>query len=723
MSAARVTVRASMALLLLAAAACTDEAPPFVPPSFERADQVALACVDVVAVEGVPIGQCDVAEPSPDLHLLGLVTQSQRGELAVVDLTAEEILDVDPSVPGYSFHRVGELPTAVAVSPDGTRAFVASAGSRSIEVFDVGTIGQPAGRLDSIDLGEHVPFDLVADDGRLFVTAPDEGLLLIVDAQSGDLTELPLEAGGPTGGGDADAGPGGDGGVADGGAADAGAQSDAGAGSDGGGEGEGESAASRPWRMALDTEARRLYVANAGRDAISVVDADALTELEPLPSGAPTDSVAVSPVREHGDGTRFLYAVESDAGGVRVIDLEAGTLIDANRGTYERGGETFEYSDPGDAGPAIHVPGIARAVEFFGRSSAADPAPEVLDGVFAAILSSDGFLYVVDVEDDDAAARAASADEPFAIDLPHHLRSLRRFTDAELPRLAGNPLVQGVSSQVICTSDYGFLAHFRAPSGLPPCDDAGAGIEVHRDYPWIATDETWTVTYEGTIPGTVRPRADLEGDREVLDRVADFCALGVQPGDRFVLETAASPDTDGTECGPSGAEERSWTVAEVFRDRLVLDEAFGFDPAACGLDGWVSYRVRTSGEWTVVGTETGFAHAIVVGADDRCVPDPYGDVRLTGRAPQCAGADDEDCAFESATLTFSMDPGTGPTEVDTSWTFATTGALTPLAIQIGSLPTSVRYLSGIDRLFAVDPIEAGLVEVSLTSLAAERSFR
>ncbi|MBI5161898.1 MAG: hypothetical protein HY996_10875, partial [Micrococcales bacterium] len=175
--------RSLVVLLLLAAAACTDEAPPFVPPSFERADQVALACLDVVAAQGLPLADCDVEEPAADLHLLALVTQSQRGELAVVDLSAEEILDVDRAVPGYTFHPVGELPTGVTVPPDGQRAYVASSGARSIAVFDVGAIGQAAGRLDPIDLGDHVPFDIVADDGRLFVTAPDEGLLLVVDPE------------------------------------------------------------------------------------------------------------------------------------------------------------------------------------------------------------------------------------------------------------------------------------------------------------------------------------------------------------------------------------------------------------------------------------------------------------------------------------------------------------------------------------------------------------
>lgn len=716
------------ALLLVFAIAllttgCEDSAEPFVPPSFDRADQVAFACLDVVRQEGVPLAQCEALDASADLHLVALVTQSQRGELAVVDLADETLIDVDLQVPGFTFHPVGELPTGVAVSPDGTRGYVACSGGRSISVFDIGTIARPEGRLDPIDLGGRAPFDLVASDDRLFVTVPDEGLLLAIDPESGQVdSELPLAAEGEGGGGP-DGGAG-DAGAGDGGAEDAGA-SDAGPGEDGGAPPDGEGA-SRPWRMALDLADRRLYVANAGRSAISVVDIDAVTELPALVAGAPTTTLAVSPLRSGDAGDRWLYAVERDGGGVRVLDLATAELVDANRGSYERDGETIEYDDPKNPGPAIRVPGLARAVEFFSRGSDGDPAPEVLDGLFAAILSSDGLLYIVDVEDDDREGREADADEVGYLFLPHHLRSLRRLTAAGLPQLSGSPSVEVSSTQVICGADYGFVGHFDGP-GAPSCEDPGAGIEVQTDYPWQSTDETWTVTFEGTIPGTVRPRGNLEGDREVLDRVADFCALGVQPGDRFVLATPARPADADTECGGPG--ELSWPIAEVFQDRLVLAEPFGFDPAECGLDTFIDYRVRTSDAWTVVGTTSSFLHSVVVGEGGRCETSAGADERLAGRAPECDPDAASECLFENTTLSFTMVRGVGEdgrplgTEVDTSWTFTTINALAPLAISVGSLPSAVRFLSARDSLVVVDPVEGGLVEVSISSLSRERSYR
>lgn len=719
----------------VAAAGCEDAAEPFVPPSFDRADQVTLACVDVLRSEGVPVAECEVEEPAPDLHLYALVTQSQRGELAVVDLTADTLLDVNPQVPGYTFHPVGELPTGVAVSPDGTRAYVACSGSHELAVFDVGTIARPEGRLDPIDLGAHAPFDVAVSDDRVLVTVPDEGMLLSIDPATAEPTELlltatPADGGG--GGGGADAGAG-DAGADDAGASDAG-DGDAGAGGDDAGAGDGgappvEEGASRPWRMALDLEDARLYCANAGRAGVSVVDLDAFTELPALPIGTPTTSVAVSPRRLHGEAGRFLYGVERNEGGVRVVDLETGALVDANHGSYQRDGETVPYDDSRHPGPAIQVPGVARAVEIFARTSAGDPAPEVLDGMFAAILSSDGLLYLVDIEDDDAEARASGADEVGYVFLPHHLRSLRRFTAADLPQLAGNPSVQVSSTQVICGVDYGFVAHFDADGVAPPCDEAGQGIQIEQDYPWQSTNETWTVTYEGTIPGTVRPRGNLEGTNEVLDRSADFCALGVQPGDRFALVTPATKATPETECGREDGE-LSWPIAEVFRDHLVLAEPFGLDPAACGLDAWVDYRIRTDGVWTVVGTESGFLHDVVVDEDGRCVNAADADPRRIARAPECdPGDDDPACRFTNITMSFQMVRGVGDngrplaTELDTSWTFTTTNALDPLAIAVGSLPSAVRYLPVRDSLFVVDPVDGGLVEVSVTSLARERSYR
>ena len=60
-------------------------------------------------------------------HLYAVVTQSIRGELAVVDLTAGFVVDTSATAPGINFLPVGQLPTDVAAAPDGKMVFVGAA--------------------------------------------------------------------------------------------------------------------------------------------------------------------------------------------------------------------------------------------------------------------------------------------------------------------------------------------------------------------------------------------------------------------------------------------------------------------------------------------------------------------------------------------------------------------------------------------------------------------
>ncbi len=62
-------------------------------------------------------------------HLYALVTQTIRGEVAIVDVTAsaENVLDHDPSTPGSNFLPIGATPTAIVSTPGGTASFVSTA--------------------------------------------------------------------------------------------------------------------------------------------------------------------------------------------------------------------------------------------------------------------------------------------------------------------------------------------------------------------------------------------------------------------------------------------------------------------------------------------------------------------------------------------------------------------------------------------------------------------
>ncbi len=126
-------------------ASCAQSAANVPVRTFERAQRVDVVCMRVFAPDPQnPALQIPIkAEPQPQAkcapvpagvdgsslayHLYALVTQTARGEVAAVDLTAGYVIDGDRSTPGINFIPVGALPTDVAVAPDAQLAFVAAA--------------------------------------------------------------------------------------------------------------------------------------------------------------------------------------------------------------------------------------------------------------------------------------------------------------------------------------------------------------------------------------------------------------------------------------------------------------------------------------------------------------------------------------------------------------------------------------------------------------------
>ena len=57
---------------------------------------------------------------------ISLVTQTRRGEVAVVDVTAGGVVDVDGTRPGFNFLPTGAVPTDIVATPGSTAAFVSN---------------------------------------------------------------------------------------------------------------------------------------------------------------------------------------------------------------------------------------------------------------------------------------------------------------------------------------------------------------------------------------------------------------------------------------------------------------------------------------------------------------------------------------------------------------------------------------------------------------------
>lgn len=113
--------------------------------TFERAQKVDVICLQVFGEGGpkpLPQEACapvppDVIGDNLDNQLYALVTQTSRGEVAVVNLSAGRMVDQSHGVPGVNFLPVGAIPTDIATTPDGRMAFVSSAEPNKFAIYGI----------------------------------------------------------------------------------------------------------------------------------------------------------------------------------------------------------------------------------------------------------------------------------------------------------------------------------------------------------------------------------------------------------------------------------------------------------------------------------------------------------------------------------------------------------------------------------------------------------
>lgn len=148
--------------------ACS-QTPTSVPQrTFDRAQKVDVVCMQVLEQDPndatslltlrpprpLPQENCTPVPTNVDgslflNQLYAVVTQTSRGEVAVVNLSAGVIEDTQKAIPSINFIPVGAIPTDVATTPDGQMVFVASA-----EVNKPAIYGIPSTRL----LGDNPAF-------------------------------------------------------------------------------------------------------------------------------------------------------------------------------------------------------------------------------------------------------------------------------------------------------------------------------------------------------------------------------------------------------------------------------------------------------------------------------------------------------------------------------------------------------------------------------------
>ena len=147
-------VTAVSAVALTAVLFACSQTPTSVPVrTFERAQRMDVACMALydqaanLAVQeptGRPQEECAPVPGTLDgntfqKQLFAFVTQTTRGELAVVNLSAGNLIDQSRATPGVNFLPVGAQPTDVATTPDGKMAFVASAEPNKAAIYGIPT--------------------------------------------------------------------------------------------------------------------------------------------------------------------------------------------------------------------------------------------------------------------------------------------------------------------------------------------------------------------------------------------------------------------------------------------------------------------------------------------------------------------------------------------------------------------------------------------------------
>ena len=212
---ARVFGFAGLTALLLATGvvvvtgvSCSSTPSPVPIRTFERPQKMAVVCLGVNSADGapapvvtpLPLADCPPVPPtvigSPfQNHVMVLVTQRTRGQLAVVDLTGGQVVDEDRSTPGINLIPVGADPTDVVVTPDlflveGDTAvpplvFVASAPTNQPAIYSI-----PSSKL----LGDSMGLDAQPPELTSFAACslpqPPQALGVAITTSGGD-------AGGP----------------------------------------------------------------------------------------------------------------------------------------------------------------------------------------------------------------------------------------------------------------------------------------------------------------------------------------------------------------------------------------------------------------------------------------------------------------------------------------------------------------------------------------------
>ncbi|MCA9616187.1 MAG: hypothetical protein KC586_25705 [Myxococcales bacterium] len=747
--------------LALAVAGCGQDPVRVQPPTFDRPASAVFLCARRQAgVDGytglAPLSECatdasgvrDTDALDADTHaLLSLVTQTARGEVAAVDLRVDRVLDADGFIPGYTFHRVDETPTGIALDPEVPDVFhVASFAAQRIRSYATGEVLDFAeGEFTPVDASVQLsdgPVDLVfAQPGTptLYAALPRTGQIAVVRAPTGPVDPTTLE--------EIDLDPTVPEQVAPPAtiapwekicpaatlrAPQAGALAAAvSLGTD-----------PQPVRLRVVDE-RELLVADASLPLVHryAIAADgALTALAPIATGVPVRDIAVSPVVPATFGgaatetARYLYAIDAtDEGSVLVVDyLEGSATFGAVLPVHVGDGRADRVRLPG---PASTVEVLTPGFDDTTACTADDSSPLAMRGVFLAVGLSTGLVSIVDVLDLDANCRGGVACAAESRPDNDDFLYLRRHVTRSASRLPTEPIaLSGGVSLFFEGAPARLDENGQTPAGeaapslaVIPCTAPMTSIfgEMPRlcsiSEPWAARAETWTATFEGEIPNAASFRARVDrtvdagaGRVTVAAPTSALCNRGVlgaedvgrsgltegDPesgylGDVLVVtsdppsSTASLPECAGFVASDAGERDADrFAILAASAESVVLADDAAFQLFERCYPSLFSFEVQVRGAFAVVGSRSGFAHRVIADAETRCVVDVAGQpVDATNPTTFRNGRAFVGRSYQNPFVAFQLQAPNGlelTSGLEVELQFLITQVPTPLSIDVGA---------------------------------------
>lgn len=453
-----------------------------------------------------------------------------------------------------------------------------------------------------------------------------------------------------------------------------------------------------------------------------------------------------------------LLTASLDGQWVVVVDRSArlAQVVDVN-------GLDWLWPVPGATAPWLRPSALDAVQRVRGAQLPALPlsvAPLLHDGRQAvAIGQAGGSVQILRLQSEAAVAAMDTAPAQPGVTGVHVLTSLDLATDpsavASVAGLAELRLgTKGVDLGSTIPSRYAALA---------PTRSSGAGVTLTEDSN-SHRSEVWRLTYEAELPGTARSVGHFVRRDQLLDQTADYCALGVLPGDWLLVEVPA--------CGTAPAQTVRYPIAAVRAEALTVQASGGtldvavtadnqqsFDPTVrtpvelpqpnCFAPHGVRYSVR-SGGWLVSGARTGLLSRRE-SRDGLCRDDtPF---LNAARAQEPIPKDPAvlpPCPMTELALDASLVPsplqhpvfsvqlrpgcikvadGTGalvtkllPSIRDAQWAFAIGARLQPVTYNLGAAPVVLQSAAPLARLYALDQGSGGLLGMSISNRSLELSL-